>query len=316
MPTYNGATHLPAALASIRAQGNPDIEVVVVDDGSTDATPRVLDVFAKDVSLEVISQTHSGNWAANSNLGLARARGDWVCFLHQDDLWAPGRLDQLRRLMLRRPRAAFLLHSAWYVDAQGQRAGRWRCPLPADEYLDGQLLVGRLLVQNFIAMPAPLVRRSAALSVGGLDDSLWYTADWDLWLKLARSAKAVYLPKSLASFRIHPLSQTWQRSERMSDFRRQMEVVFDRHFYAWNPSAPDKSAVERVARFSLEVNTLLATSAHGHRLAWRHLCYQFLALGPAGGYRFLRDSRLLERVIARLRAGLIHSKNPLPSGAC
>ncbi len=63
--------------------------------------------------------------------------------------------------------------------------------------LDSDIVVPRLLVQNFLAMPAPLVRREAMLQVGGMDDTLWYAADWDLWLKLAALGPTLYVPQAL-----------------------------------------------------------------------------------------------------------------------
>ena len=80
-------------------------------------------------------------------------------------------------------------------------------------------MVERLLVQNFIAIPAPLFRRDQALSVGGLDARLWYAADWDFWLKLAAMGPTVYSPRPLAGFRIHSQSQTITRAGQMDEVR-------------------------------------------------------------------------------------------------
>ena len=86
-----------------------------------------------------------------------------------------------------------------------------------------------MLVQNFISMPAPLFSREAALRVGGLDEDLWYTADWDFWLKLAAVGKTIYVPRALSAFRIHPHSQTVERSTQTDDFRRQLAIVLEKH---------------------------------------------------------------------------------------
>jgi hypothetical protein len=124
--------------------------------------------------------------------------------------------------------------------------------------LDRHLVLERLLVQNFIALPAPLFRRETALEVGGLQEDLWYTADWDFWLKLAAVSRTVYLPMPLTGFRIHARSQTIRRSTQADEFRRQLEVVLEKHL-----EASDPDDVSEVARFSAQMNVFLAATVHG-----------------------------------------------------
>jgi hypothetical protein len=311
VPTYNGAPYLAQALASIEGQHASGLEVIAVDDGSTDATLAVLESYAHRLPLRVFARSRVGNWVANTNYGLVEARGRYVCFLHQDDLWLPGRLRVLRSLLAREPQAALLLHPSRYVDARGRWLGVWRCPLPARRLGPG-LVVERLLVQNFIAVPAPLFSREAALRAGGMDESLWYTADWDFWLKLAAAGPTVYHPRPLAAFRIHPLSQTAQGVARADDMRRQMETVLAKHLARWEAAHPGRDEVGQAARLSAAVNHALAACAHGRRPNVLGLARRFLALGPAGWYRFFRDSRLVERVTARLRARQDSGPAPAP----
>jgi hypothetical protein len=304
MPTYNGAAHLAAALDSIQIQNDSDLEILAVDDGSTDESLAILESFADRLPLTIVRNDHAGNWVASSNEGLSRACGDWVCFLHQDDLWSPHRLRHLREVVRQEPDVALVLTPSRFLDAHGKPVGRWRCPLPANTVLDGGLVQERLLVQNFIAVPAPLFRRRAAMQIGGLDDGLWYTADWDFWFKLAGAGKVYYLPECLAALRIHVASQTLVRSVQGGDFREQLQIVLDRHLPAWAAAHPARTAVRKVAGFSADVNAALAASFHGQKAAWFKLACRFAALGPSGWHRYLRDSRVFERVRARLRAGM------------
>src|SRR6202008_2800453 len=92
------------------------------------------------------------------------------------------------------------LHPCYIIDASGKRLGLWRCPLPGG-FVPSAILFERLLVQNFIAIPAPTIRRDAYLRVGGLDNHLWYTADWDLYFKIAAIGRVYYHPCPLACFR-------------------------------------------------------------------------------------------------------------------
>jgi GT2 family glycosyltransferase len=176
------------------------------------------------------------------------------------------------------------------------------------------LSLERLLVQNFVGIPGAVFRRDLALAVGGLDESLWYTADWDLWLKLARAGTTVYVPRPLAAFRVHPESQTSARSRRLEDFRRQYEVVTERHLESWPAAAPaTRAAVARVARASLEVNVCLAAAYHRQAVPWRRLARALAPLGLSDWRRLLRDSRLWERVSARVRARLAPSGERRPT---
>jgi GT2 family glycosyltransferase len=304
IPTYNGATYLGDTLASIARQGDDGLEVIAVDDGSSDATPAILDAYARHHPLRLFLRPRVGNWVANSNYGLSVARGDYACFLHQDDVWLPGRLEVLRRLVSREPDATLFLHPSHYMDRRGRQVGVWKCPLPSGKQQPAGV-VERLLVQNFIAMPAPLFARAAALRAGGMDEALWYTADWDFWLRLAAAGPSVYYPRPLAAFRIHALSQTARGVNRADEMRQQIERVLERHLSLWEACHRGRPDVGRVARAAVEVNHALACCAYGRRPKWLALALHLVALGPAGWWRFLRDSRLLERVSARLRAGLV-----------
>ncbi len=162
-------------------------------------------------------------------------------------------------------------------------------------------LVERLLVQNFIAMPSPMFDRAAALRLGGMDESLWFTADWDFWLRLARMGPVRYLRRPLAAFRLHPASQTMARASDGHSRRQQLLVVLERNMAAWAGDPVDAPRVRRTAEFSVEVNVALAGAARGEAIPWRDLLRRWLRLGPRGWLRYWRDSRILERVGARLR---------------
>ncbi len=298
MPTYNGGAFLVAALESIRAQqAGGEFEVIAVDDGSEDGTVATLETYSSRLPLRIVRRPRSGNWVASTNHGLAVARGEYACLLHQDDLWMDGRLRALRAALDAAPDAALVVHPSWFVDARGARLGRWRCPLPPGR-VDPALVLERLIVQNFLAVPAPLFRRDLALQAGGMDESLWYAADWDLWLKLSRGGTVLHHPEPLAAFRIHAASQTAQRSAGAEDLRLQLETVLRRHLPA---AAGGDRRLASVAEFSVELNLALAGGLHRRAAPWGRLSAGFLALGPSGWRRYLRDSRIAERVAARLR---------------
>lgn len=308
IPSYNGADYLAAALDSVLLQEDPDIECIVVDGGSTDATLSILQAYEHKVRLRVLERPAPSNWMASTNYGLSVAGGEYACFLHQDDVWFTDRLRIMRRLTGQFPRAALFLHPSNYIDKAGNTLGRWSCPLPAAPRVIGaDFMMERLLVQNFISMPGPLFRTETARAVGGLDETLWYTADWDFWLKVAATGDALYHPRPLAGFRVHGASQTVARSADLDDRRAQLDAVLGKHAAAWSAPEALKHKVSRAARFSNEVNTSLAGAISGKRSHLPALLIPFLALGPAGQFRYLRDSRIWERASARWKARLLAS---------
>ena len=304
MPIYNGENYLEQALRSILDQEDDRIEVIALEGGSTDRTADILNTYAHWLPLRLFVCPHFKNWVARTNHGLSHARGDFVCFLHHDDLWLEGRLDVLRSLVRKAPGATMFLHPSWFIGPQGNRVGSWCCPLPHDVEIEPEVMIERLLVQNFISMPAPVFSRVAVLKVGGLDEGLWYTADWDFWLKLAAAGKTYYHPRPLSAFRIHPQAQTMQGSADIQDFRKQLETVLSRHLDTCQSTDVSRRIAQRVARFSIDVNTYLASFIHGRESSVLRLLPKFLSLGPVGWHRYLRDSRIVERTLPRYRIGL------------
>lgn len=301
VPTFRGAQWLGEALGSVaEAVGDEEdrIEILVVDDRSDDATLEVARTFESRLPLRIFERESPRSWVLGTNEGLAAARGRYCCFLHQDDRWLPDRWRLLRRHLESEPAPDLLLTAACFIDARGRAVGPWRCPLPAGA-VEPALLHERLVVQNFIAIPAPVVRTELLDQVGrSLDPSLWYTADWDLWLRLARGdARIVYEPAATVAFRIHPDSQTVARSLDGDRFRYQLEEVLQRHL---SPALP--RSARAAARLSLEINLALAALAHRRMPALGKGLRSALLAVPAGWWRLLRDARLEERVPARLRA--------------
>lgn len=306
MTTYKARDYLATALDSVLAQGDDGVEVIAVDDASADETLAILESYRSRLDLQVVArETNTANWMAGLNEGLRRGRGEYACFLQHDDYWLDGRLRAARAALAREPDAVLLLHAARFVDRDGARLGQWNCPLPAGRCLAPEEVVERLLVQNFVAVQAPIFRRETALGVGGLDEALWYSADWDFWLKLAAAGRTIYLADALSAYRIHQHSMTWWRTdEQIAEQRRQLEQVLDGHEATLEQRRAIRPAARRAARFSIEVNTTLAAYAHRPGLPVLGLGARFLGLGPSGWHRFLRDSRIAERVAARLRAGM------------
>lgn len=304
VPTYNGAAFLQTALESIRQQGDRNIEVVVVDDGSKDDSVALAQSFSDAFQLTILPQNHVGNWVRNTNTGMTASRGEYVCWLHQDDAWEPGRLNRIKAALKEHPEIEFLFHPSWYINVDGKRVGRWSCPVPNSEgFISQDMLIKRLLIQNFIACCAPVMKRSTLDSIGLADDTLWYLADWDLWLKFCQASPAWYIPVPLSSFRVHPGSQTAGRARSIAELRQQHETVLKRYI----PANVDRRT-DRVARFNADLNTAMLSRSQTNLGDWCRLAWNFTSLGLFGWHRFLRDSRITDRIFSRLRGGAVFWK--------
>ena len=300
MPVHCGERWIEATLDSLAAEAAGDIEVIVIDSSPDSGTANIVMRYADRLSLELIARPDLSNWRTKSNFGVERARASHVCMLYQDDLWLPGRVTAIRRWIDDAPEAVLHLAPTAIVDHNGRALGIWRCPLPADAVAPPALLMERLLVQNFISAPTPVFRRDAWLACNGLDVDLWYTADWDLWLKLASHGPVHYHDKVTVGFRIHGGSLTMTGSRDPTDFESQMRIVLDRHV---GRLAPARSApVMRAAHASININVALAAASGFDLGALGKATGQLFLLGPRGLHRYLRDSRLFERVVPRLRA--------------
>ncbi|MFP3944164.1 MAG: glycosyltransferase [Alphaproteobacteria bacterium] len=304
MPVFNGRDYLAQALDSVVAQADPGIECIVVDGGSDDGTPALAARYADRLNLRLLDKPESPNWVWSTNLALEHASAPFSSILHQDDTWLPGRAAAMREMAESDTQAGFCVHAVRFIGETGRRAGTLTCPWPRyPKRVDSERAVADLLVQNFLSCPAPVFSTALARQVGGMDETLWYTADWDFWLKLLRRTRALYTDHPLAAFRLHATSQTVQQSRDVRAFREQLDLVLERHGHA--VASPERRAkVLRAAGFSNTLNASLAARLHGHPVDWAPVLRQGLALGPGGMMCFLRNSRMVSRGLARVRAGL------------
>ena len=305
MPIHHGDRWLAATLESLAAQDCSGVEFIILDSSSDDCCARIVERFDGCLDIHYEHMPDLSSWPAKTNLAVERASAEHVSMLHQDDLWQPERTTTVREAMRLAPDATLLLNPSHIVDENGRHVGLWRCPLPCDRLVDGAEVAERLLVQNFVAIPAPVIRKSAWLKCGGMDESLWYTADWDLYLKLLRHGSVYYRNTPSTAFRVHGSSLTVSGSRDRAGFKRQMEAVFDRHCSLVAPSKLPQ--VERRASASIAVNCALAQASSGSAWALFRALIEVLALGPSEAAHYLRDSRILERALPRLRARLAGS---------
>lgn len=308
MPTWNSAPFLPETLKSLLNQKEKAIEVIAIDDGSTDSTVRILENFSIEFPIHIVELRHTGNWVANTNLGLSMASGRYISFLHQDDIWMPGRLNRLKQLVTKHPEINFILHPSFFIDQKGNITGVLTCPLPKrPNSIPPDIVIPRLLIQNFISISAPCFKKSMINKIGKLDKDLWYSADWKFWLKLAYQEPLFYYPVPLSCMRVHASSLTVSGSTCVEAFKMQMETVLDQCLPQFSKCLADQQKIKRIATFSICINSVLAAIVWGKSFNLRELLILWKALRLKEWYDYINFSRIHERVLARIKSGLLNA---------
>lgn len=190
-PSYNTGRHIADAIQSVLSQDYSDFDYLVMDGASTDNTVEVLRGF-KD-RIRWISQKDAGQSDAIRK-GFCQTTGDILAWLNADDMLAPGALRIVADYFAAHPEVDLVYGDASYIDADGEEIGP--CV-----HVEPFSLSRLLRYSDFIVQPAAFFRRSAYDAVGGLDPTLHYGMDYDLWLKLAKAHRIAYLPKLLAKYR-------------------------------------------------------------------------------------------------------------------
>ena len=211
IPTHDRGRVVVEAIESALAQTHPPLEVIVVDDGSTDETAERVGRL-RDARVRYLRRPHAGVSAAR-NAGIAAATGDLVAFLDSDDLWKPDKVEAEIAALARYPSAGGVfsdlekVDGATFVPSFMRRTRVFSRLLAERAYREGLLLSARalylcLLQEVPIKTPALTVRRSALERVGGFNEAWTSSEDWEFLLRFARRESLVYVDRPLAVIRI------------------------------------------------------------------------------------------------------------------
>jgi glycosyltransferase involved in cell wall biosynthesis len=284
-----------AALPSALGQHDVDIEVVVVDDGSTDETPRRL-AGVRDLRLRTVRHDHPRGVAQARNTGIAVARGDWIAFLDDDDVWSP------RKLRLQLDTAAAEGSSFAYGGAAAvAEDGSWLYSLAPPE---PAMLASTLLSRNVLwgGSSNVLARADLLRSLGGFDERLFQLSDWDLWIRLAHAGRPAAVHEVVVGCTVHADSMLLTSEDNVFD---EFEYLEQKHRRACDAYG---------VRFDRKVFTRWV--ALGHRRAGRRLPAVRLYLATAASNRDPANvpralaALLGDRVAARVRHALRRPEAP------
>jgi glycosyltransferase involved in cell wall biosynthesis len=196
VPTYNHARYLPQALNSIINQSYPNLEVFVIDDGSTDGTAELVKPYRS-----IINYIYKKNGGTPSalNLGLSLATGKYVCWLSADDAVIGEKVSKQLELMESDLNLGFSYTSFVVINANGEN----RYEVDSAYYSDKREMVTKLMEGCFINGSSVMMRCSALEKVGNFDESLPQAHDYDLWFRLLRHYSCGFLDEPLLAYRWH-----------------------------------------------------------------------------------------------------------------
>ena len=260
--SYNCAAYIAETISSVLAQSLKDIEIIVVDDGSSDDTPKIVNSFGAPVRL--LTQPNAGVCVAR-NRGIREARGQFICLMDHDDYWFPDKLAHQVRMLKDHPEVG-VVYSAftlWYRDEEGNR---FPDPTSLDLDIDGSQIdpdysgwvYHQFLIDCWMLTSTAMFRPEVFTTCGLFDESLPYSEDWDLWLRISQKYPFIKLRRSTTLYRQHP--HQGNRLAREIDYRTRLLKTA---VMKWGFCSRDGRCVPRHA-FKKQLAIYHASFALGH----------------------------------------------------
>lgn len=198
IPTYNRAGLIAQSIRSALAQTHRNLEIIVVDDGSTDNTKEVVASFGP--SIQYFYKANSGP-SPTRNLGIQKAKGEYVAFLDSDDLWEPTKIEKQLRCFEQNPQAAMVSTNYRLIDLQGRII---KDPGSKPGYIPSDFIVKDMLQIKFpFATPAFVIRKSVLEKIGAFNENLKISEDLDLLIRIGVNYQIGYVDEVLVSVRMH-----------------------------------------------------------------------------------------------------------------
>ncbi len=247
IPAFNRRDMIGGAIDSVLAQSCSDLEIILVDDGSTDGTADFVRNRYEGKAALVVLPENSGLPAVARNAGINASSGKWIAFLDSDDRWAPDKLERQAKL-LERDAPGLLYSKAEVVDSNDQPTGEiWGLPC-------GEKPFATFLDQSCVPNSTAIVSREALESVGGLseDPKLRGVEDYDLWLRIAAKFPVRFMDEETCCYREH--GDSISAADRlMLDARIHVYDSLSERVPDWRDLAPDFDLDAKIAGLHLEI---------------------------------------------------------------
>jgi glycosyltransferase involved in cell wall biosynthesis len=199
IPVYNGERFIGEAIQSVLDQTCQAFEIIVVDDGSADATEVMIGEISSPIPVRYYRQENHGAGAAR-NLGVSVARGDWVAFLDADDVWFPQKLAEQITYVQSHSEASFVYSNAQVTDEAGRPIGSIRRPEIERQIFDND--------QPFAQLSTVLMRKDLFIQAGGFPPKLRLYEDVALYARITNLTAMHFMPSYLSTYRFHAAQST------------------------------------------------------------------------------------------------------------
>jgi len=262
IPTYNCALYIAETIASVLNQSFKDIELIVVDDGSTDATRDIVASFGQPVRL--VTQSNAGVCVAR-NRGIREAAGNYICLMDHDDYWFPHKLARQISVLEQQPETG-VVYSSFILWHRDENSGQFPSSDSFDlnAYPDDTVpefsgwIYHQFLLDCWMLTSTAMFRAEIFDQCGLFDESLPYSEDWDLWLRISHSYPFVQLRRPTTLYRQH--AHQGNRLARDIDYRTRL---LQDAVKKWGLCSRDGRCVTRHA-FNKQLATYHSAFALGH----------------------------------------------------
>ncbi|MBL4658797.1 MAG: glycosyltransferase [Alcanivoracaceae bacterium] len=219
MPIYNAERFLKTALESILSQSFSDFEIIAINDGSTDASGKILASYG-DKRLRVINNDGNKGLIYTLNKGIEKANGKYIARMDADDIALPNRLAMQVEFLEAHPSIVLLGGHAEMIDEHGVPF------MPMTPPLSHQAIINRIFIGSCFIHPSVMFRTDVVRELGGYRHDALHAEDYDLWLRIIQNHQVANLSAILIQYRIHPdqVSQRKMRQQRTSADRSRMQA--------------------------------------------------------------------------------------------
>ncbi len=193
--TYNMGQYLPQAVDSILQQTWKKLEIIVVDDGSTDNTPEVMLNYSTDSRVNYIRNENQGQPKAK-NCGIKNTKGDFIAFCDADDFWEANKLE-IQMPLFSNPKVGVVYSEVSFIDEHNRRYTK-----EDHEVRHSGTITNQMLIENFVPFGTSIIRRSCIDQNGVFDEEFRMGIDWDLWLRYSLDWEFKYAPEKTYVYRV------------------------------------------------------------------------------------------------------------------
>lgn len=208
IPVYNGGAFIRQTILMVLNQNYDNMEVLVSDNASTDNTIEEIKKI-QDKRVRLLQNKANLGMGGNWNSLLKQVKGDYVIIVCADDFLLPGAIKEKASILDNYPDVNIVSSASFVMNEKGKKIMKRR-PFKGSRKFDGKSMQQELFIKrNLFAEPTNnMLRRSAMLRTGEFDEALWYTIDWDYWIRILNEGNAYYIDKPYSGFRISTSSAT------------------------------------------------------------------------------------------------------------